>query len=391
MNHTFRRVRNFSSDQIAKVAFLVCLSVGFWMYGVFAHKYLLFPYPQAKFLISQSRLAVRELSGYVEPESNWFFYRKPNGPTPYVKTYLPQVVAPGFVLYYGIGDNHRMAVHIIDSEGNAIHTWETDIFKLWPNPDHIPEDRRPISQPGFEISGLVFLPDGDIVFNADPIGLIRVDYCGRVVWRLPYSTHHSVHLDESGNFFVSGQLFHSEQNPDWPLIKPGTEEPTILEVSPEGKIVEAFSVFDLLKENHLQSLLYVTAPSNWGVEVSGDFLHLNDVEPFPSSLEKGEFEHGDVMVSLRNIHTLFVFNKFSRKIKYLYTGDVIRQHDPDFISGNKISIFDNHSLVPVQKLKTKRPDNVSSKIVILDARDNSTSVYFEGSKKIPFFTDIIAR
>ena len=35
-------------------------------------------------------------------------------------------------------------------------------------------------------------------------------------------------------------------------------------------------------------------------------MHLNDVEPFSSSMQPGVFARETVLVSLRNIHTVFV-------------------------------------------------------------------------------------
>ena len=52
------------------------------------------------------------------------------------------------------------------------------------------------------------------------------------------------------------------------------------------------------------------------------------------------------MVSLRNIHAVMVFDPDTLNIKYLSIGKVVRQHDPDFIDGNRISIFDNNNVAP---------------------------------------------
>ena len=41
------------------------------------------------------------------------------------------------------------------------------------------------------------LDTGDLIFNYENLGLVRVDVCGNVVWRLPYRTHHSIWRDEN--------------------------------------------------------------------------------------------------------------------------------------------------------------------------------------------------
>ena len=60
--------------------------------------------------------------------------------------------------------------------------------------------------------------------------------------------------------------------------------------------------------------------------VTGDTLHLNDVETFPSHLEEGVFKAGDIMLSLRNINTVLVFRDEDLKVTHINTGTVVRQH-----------------------------------------------------------------
>jgi hypothetical protein len=88
------------------------------------------------------------------------------------------------------------------------------------------------------------------------------------------------------------------------------------------------------------------------------------------------------MVSVRNINTVFVFNRESEEIKFITTGLFVRQHDPDFIDGNTFSVFDNNNIAPESA-------NPQSRIVIVSATDNKTAkVFFEGTPETPFFTNI---
>ena len=116
---------------------------------------------------------------------------------------------------------------------------------------------------------------------------------------------------------------------------------------------------------------------------SCDLLHLNDVEPFPARLKEGFFKKGDVLVSLRNINTVFVFNRETEKIKFICTGLFIRQHDPDFIDGNTFSVFDN----------TRRPEEYhpQSRIAIVSAPDKTVKTYYEGTPEHPFYTRIMGK
>jgi hypothetical protein len=182
--------------------------------------------------------------------------------------------------------------------------------------------------------------------------------------------------------WVSGQITETERISKYPNHVPPFENFFVLEVSPDGRILQQISIFDVLIQNGLQGLMNMQTPANEVTKVDGDTLHLNDVETFPSTLAPGVFTRGDIMISLRNINAIFVFDPVSGRIKFKDIGRVIRQHDPDFIDGNQISIFDNNNLAP---------DNADrfSRIAISSATDGMIDTAYSGSEANPFFTSII--
>ncbi len=101
-------------------------------------------------------------------------------------------------------------------------------------------------------------------------------------------------------------------------------------------------------------------------------------------MEEDFFSQGDIMVSLRNINTVFVFNRQSGKIKFICTGWFVRQHDPDFIDGNRFSVFDNNNIAPEQH-------GQQSRIAIVSVRERTVETFFEGNEKTPFYTDIMGK
>jgi hypothetical protein len=248
----------------------------------------------------------------------------------------------------------------------------------------VPDADLPKERPGTHIHGAVLLDDGDIVYNYEHLGLVRLDLCGDVVWRLPYRTHHSIHRDDDGNLWVSAQINRVSRDPRYPNYKPEFIEPMVLEVSEDGKILNEISVFELLRENGLSGLLYMSTIHNRDTLVTGDTLHLNDVEPFPSSMQPGLFAPGDLLISLRNIHTVLVFTAATRKIKHVWTGDFVRQHDPDFFDGDTISVFDNNNVGPEQS-------GQRSQIVLLSAASRQRTVYYTAHDRAPFYSDIMGK
>jgi hypothetical protein len=276
-------------------------------------------------------------------------------------------------------------VKVITRDGEALHRWRIDWFDgFWPDPHHIPKRSMPRKRPATHIHGIALLKNGDLVFNLAQLGMARVELCGNVVWRLPYQTHHSLHVDETGNIWVAGQKLIKERSPNLPGYRPPYWEFTVLKVTPGGETLREISIPDLLIKNELQGLLYMSATKDRSTQVSGDTLHLNDVEIFPAHLQPAVFEKGDVMISLRNVHAIMVFNPDTLNIKYLSIGKVVRQHDPDFVDGERISIFDNN-------LVASESQGSHSKIVVVSARNDQVQVIYSGSGEQPFYTDIMGK
>lgn len=370
--------KNCTADRVALFLFVVSATCLIFSYGVVVGKYHFFPYR----VLAHAAKGFRELRTRSKQELPWYYIRvvdRDPAPTPntdqaYKSLNLVTRVASG----------RELAVEIMDMDGQKLHEWNVDWFRIWPDAEHLSEHSIPRGRPGTHIHGAVVMENGDLVFNFEHLGLVRLDRRGEVVWRLPYQTHHSVHRHNDGNLWVCGQKEHTEPDAQFPNRLPPFAEYTILEVTPEGRIVEEWSVAELLRENGLAGLLYLGSLKNESTQVRGDSLHLNDVEPFPTTMKQDFFNQGDILVSLRNINTVFVFDRQSRKIKFICTGWFVRQHDPDFIDGNRFSVFDNNNIAP-------RKHGQQSRIVIVSARDKTSEVFFEGNLKASFYTDSMGK
>ncbi len=355
--------------------------------GYLARAFKFFPYQ----FYTEAAKGYQEIRRANSDKLPWY-YRQLQEPYPKAvsKTGEPY---PGLTLVTKIAADSNLAVDIIDLEGNIVHQWDINWFEMWPNPQHVPEKDVPKAKPGVNIHGIVVMENGDLIFNFESRGLIRVDRQGDVVWRLPYQTHHSIHRDDNGNLWICGLKFQTQKNPQLPNMIPPYYRDTILKVSPEGKILKEYYVADILRKNGYTGLLYLGSLGNESTAIQGqgkllatdDILHLNDVEPFSAqTMEEGFFKQGDVMVSLRNINTVFVFNAETEEIKFISIGQFVRQHDPDFIDGNTFSVFDNNNN---NASKAKR----QSRIAIVSATDKTVKTYFEGTLDRPFFTNVMGK
>ena len=140
----------------------------------------------------------------------------------------------------------------------------------------------------------------------------------------------------------------------------------------------------LLQDNDLHGLLYLSSLKNRSTQSKDDVLHLNDVEPFPLEMAEGFFKRGDLLISLRNINTVLVFSSIDMKIRWHRTGTFVRQHDPDFVDGDTLSVFDNQNFESAGGSR-------SSRVLLLSAPDFFPRVHFRGDADHPFFTRIMGK
>lgn len=282
---------------------------------------------------------------------------------------------PGLTLITGLGADNIHRIKVVDALGATIHEWHIDWFQIWPDAEHLPENLVPQSRPGASVHGTVLLDDGSVAFNFEYLGMVRLDPCGDVMWRLPYQTHHSLTLTERSTFWASGRRTHEQPVERLPGYEPPFFEPTALEVSMDGDILTEISLFDVLLKNNLKGLLYMTN----GLPVTGDIVHLNDVEEFPSTMAQGVFRHGDIMVSLNFVNSIIVFDHTTHKVRFATTGQYAHQHDPDFVDGNTILVFDNNYIGASSQVE-------SSRIELLSAVTGESSLRFAGSTVEKFYT-----
>jgi hypothetical protein len=94
------------------------------------------------------------------------------------------------------------------------------------------------------------------------------------------------------------------------------------------------------------------------------------------------FDAGDLLVSLRDLHLVFVFDPDTREIKWYAFDPFIRQHDPDFMGDGQIGVFDNN------------PDGThrgsvlgGSRIVVLRPPSDSTRILFPTTQSDTFYTE----
>jgi hypothetical protein len=369
-----------SRNAVEKTAFLVSLTLFAFLYGFasstrgwFPNDLIVTAWHQADAIIAPEE----ELPVFVWPRVyDW------SG----VRVAQPDAVAPGLTLISATWweDGWRPQVRLIDVEGRVLHRWEIDAAELFS-----PSDSRtggPLEL--HDLHGSYLLPDGSLVVNVEPVGTVRLDACGTVLWTLTTGSHHSISRTDDGSFWIPGVTAPlPPKSPAHPDGLPGITHPIrhdwLVLVSQDGVVRDSVHLLDLIYENGLERYLFKT-----GEHGDEDPTHLNDIEALSADIadEYPLFEAGDVVVSARDLNLVFVFDPDTRKVKWHASDPFIAQHDPDFTGDGWIGVFDNN-----KGLWNRGEVLGGSRIIALQPHTDSIRVQYPTERSDTFYTPIMGK
>lgn len=260
------------------------------------------------------------------------------------------------IMLSGFFDNNN-EIRLIRRDGEIVASWPLLYSKIFAAEERLKEG--PNNDWNVDTHGALVMPDGAVVFNFENAGMVKMDRCGKVVWKLNHPTHHSVEVAEGGGYWVGGmvKIKIDDDNPYPPFNLPVNIN-TILKVSDQGEIIKEISIPGLFYKNDIVPVLTATGGgfrirtqsraslhNLWGHEI----IHANKIEELTSDLADDfpQFDTGDLLLSLRGRNMLLIVDPDTEEIKWWKVGPWIRQHDPEFVAGGKISVFNNNIYVNV--------------------------------------------
>jgi len=365
----------------SRYLFVLSCAILIFVYGVAVGLYRIFPFNEIQFakhsvgqlLFDEEALMVVRPSGHVKPAR----YQGSG-----VVRYEPTLAGQGLTLLAAFHEGGN-GLRLMDLDGKAINHWPVRFFEIWPAPEHVqPKSDRPASDWNIDIHSALALPDGSVVFTFGRGGLIKMDRCGEVQWKLPHMTHHSVERAEGGGFWVPGRRYVTGKSKFPPLRTPYYEE-LILKVSEDGEILQEISLPGIFYKNDLQSILLANRrPSitNDGPELT----HLNDIEELSSELADRfpQFAPGDLLLSMRDFNLILVIDPKTEEIKWHKAGPWLRQHDPDFHPSGKIFVYNNNS-------DETNDGSIlgGSNIISIDPKSSDSNIFYGASDEQKFFSN----
>ncbi len=176
----------------------------------------------------------------------------------------------------------------------------------------------------------VLFKNGDIVFSSGGGPLVKIDKCNKLKWTINDFYHHS-------NVFYDNKLYSTvTTNNNTPSIY--LEDAISIIDSETGEVKENILINEILK-NYLNdnfSLIYGIG------EFEKDLYHLNSVYPIKETDDY--FKKNDLVISIRNLSTVFVYRNSSKKVLWMKTGPWINNHDAQYIGDGIFSVFSNNNV-----------------------------------------------
>jgi len=314
---------------IRKSALLYLVALTFFVWGIAAAKYKIFPWEQLQavctelydFLTFPNKLLKDKIFlDHQEFRTKYDFLGFKLRDSDFHDT--------GYLLISRYSKKHSQVIVELFSiaESRVLHTWVpplTEIFKRSPNFNDGENTRK-----SYRAQHPLLLKDGGLVFTSGEGPMVRINVCGDVVWVINRHFHHSIEVDHLGN--IVSPIVMEGQNSG--AVLPIRDDGFAI-VSLNGQIIDEYSITDILLKNGYRSLIY-------GVGTfEKDRLHLNDAQPVLRDF--GMAKIGDIALSCRNLSTVALFQPQSGKIAWLKTGPWLYQHDINQLEDGRYSIFGN--------------------------------------------------
>jgi hypothetical protein len=224
---------------------------------------------------------------------------------------------------------HAPAAFIMDMSGRVLHQWRYDLSGIWPEVPHT-------AQSGFWRRAYWY-PNGDLLAIFEGIGLIKLDRNSHLIWAYRGGCHHEAVVADDGSIYVLTRR---------PAVMPAINKEEyvlpdgITVLNQAGEIIAEYGLLEAFKGSGFEDLLSSMRPR-------GDLLHTNSIKVFDGSLARlsGLYKRGNILVSLRNVHTIAILDPEAGRVVWAESGRSNgiwqAQHDPTVLSNGNILLFDN--------------------------------------------------
>ena len=319
--------RRFPEEKLLLRGALPILLVAMaFVWGYFSHRNQLFPYwllrtalgsePPQKTVDVQS--PSRELANlrslpYLSSAPD------PHGQQSGILTHDKTRAFDGYTLY---GPRTQPSASLMEMDGTVVWTWQ-----------------QPEESDGWQ--HIQLLPDGGLLVIVKENYVQRLDLNSNVLWRHKTNAHHDLWIKDDTVWVLDQDIrlaptIHRS-------LSTVVDKITLLALN-DGRKLGEIDLLEMLLASPYQFLLPAVSNESFPQNALLDILHTNHVEVFDGALAgRSEiFRDGNVLVSIRNINTIAIFDPKTLTIEWLWgPSNLTFQHHPTLLANGNLLIFDN--------------------------------------------------
>jgi outer membrane protein assembly factor BamB len=242
----------------------------------------------------------------------------------------PRAAFDGLNLYVS---GHAAEAVLMDMQGHTLHRWRYPLRRLWPE---LAKDPEMAKLEYWRRASLY--PNGDLLAIYEGLGLVKLDARSRVLWAHRGGTHHDLFVTADGTIHTldrEGKVI--------PRInaRQGVLEDFVTVLGPRGDVRRRISLLQAFERSPYAKLLR-------RMPRDGDIFHTNTLEVLDGRYAARDpaFRKGNLLISVLKLDTLAVLDPERQTIVWARTGGWRRQHQPTFVDGGHLLVFDNTGAGP---------------------------------------------
>jgi hypothetical protein len=269
----------------------------------------------------------------------------------------------GFTLctFASLNGNNTQAV-LFNMERRAVHRWEIPFGAIWHDPPHV-RVRGSVRDDMVCFFACHLYPNGELLVvlhgvqqDAVGYGLVKLDRNSNVVWKYAANTHHDVDVGPDGTIYAIEHTVLDRLPERLEFIPAPCLTDSLVTLTPDGRVKgKPLPLLEAFRDSPYATLLRALEPDDGARRpdtrfgdrtVRTDALHTNTVRVLTPELAPKfpMFKAGQVLISLRELDTIAVVDLERRGVVWAATGPWDAQHDPQFLDGGNILVFDNLGL-----------------------------------------------
>jgi hypothetical protein len=245
--------------------------------------------------------------------------------------------------------------------GTVVHRWELPFRAAWPNPSHV---RDPLPDHELHWFKCRAYPNGDLLAIYHSLGdtpygygLVKVDKDSRPVWAYPAAAHHDMDVDDDGTIYTLTQKIERHPPKGLERLPSPLIADAVAVLAPDGRELDTVPILEAFRDSPYAGMLLDSIDLPPKYKGSGDLIHANSIKVLRRAVAPKFplFKPGQVLISLRHVHTLAVLDLPTRKVVWAARGVWQLQHDAAFLDTGDIVMYDNCGSAYVSRVVDYNP------------------------------------